>query len=144
MKNYLFLLSSALLLSAITPAAAQSARKYAAARPRAVANRAAASADQKTYYLVLLKAARAQAADLEAAATTRAAHMAYLQQLGREGKLALAGSCPGPGQELQTMYLLNVASLDEAQALSATDPCVKMGQHTAEVHPWVRQQGAKL
>ena len=137
MKKYALLLGAFLVLSLPARLAAQPGR----AAPRKAAP---APVVAPTYYLVLLKTGRKAPPDAEAAATTRAAHMAYLQQLRRQGKLALAGSCPGPAQALQTMYLLRVATLGEAQGLTAADPSVKMGRLLAEVYPWVGQPGTRL
>ena len=140
MMNYALLLSAALLLS---PASGLHAQHRRPAPPKAQ-HRPAPPAASPTYYLVLLKAARPAEADAEAVATTRAAHMAYLQQLKREGKLALAGTCPGPAQAVQTMYLLKVPTLTDARALTEADPGVKMGRLVAEVYPWVGQAGTRF
>jgi uncharacterized protein YciI len=136
-KTSLLLLT---LLTLGTTAPAQSPRPAKGASVRKALPPPAA----RTYYLVLLKAVQAGAADPEATATVRAAHMAYLQQLRREGKLALAGSCPGADQNLQAMYLLSVPDLDAARSLTAADPGVKLGGFTAEVYPWVGQGRPQL
>ncbi|GAA3917855.1 YciI family protein [Hymenobacter algoricola] len=145
MKKYRFLVLAGLLAGFATSAMAQHQPAPGAAAPvRRQARPARPQVTPPTYYMVLLRAAKVSESDIEALATVRAAHMAYLQQLRQEGKLALAGSCPGADQSLQSMYLLKVADLPAAQALSAADPCVQLGRLTAEVYPWVGQGSAKL
>ena|GEM_PF-6773496 len=140
MKKLPLLLLTALLASPLTVVFAQKPKSAAST----IRSAKTAPTAAQTYYLVLLKAAKASGTDPELAATVRAAHMAYLQQLQKDGKLALAGSCPGPDQNLQLMYLLSVPNLEEAQVLTAADPSVKLGQLAAEVYPWVGQGRSKL
>ncbi|WP_165370494.1 YciI family protein [Hymenobacter persicinus] len=143
-KVHLFLMLSGLVLSSAPGALAQRKASAAATAGRQQARQVRDLAAQTTYYMVLLKAPKDPETNIEAAASVRAAHMAFLQQLRQEGKLALAGSCPGADQNLHSMYLLKVTDLAAAQVLTATDPSVKLGRLTAEVYPWVGQTSGKL
>ncbi|TGE22419.1 hypothetical protein E5K00_19455 [Hymenobacter aquaticus] len=94
----------------------------------------------KTYYLVLLKNGSARGQDLETVATIRAGHAAHLQQLTRQGRLTLAGRCPGANSTLGGMYILSAKDLDEARRLTQADPAVQAGSLTMEIYPWVNQE----
>lgn len=61
--------------------------------------------------------------------------MANMQRLGAEGKLLLAGPF-GDDTDLRGIFVFKVASMEEAQALIATDPAVQAGRLRVELHPW--------
>ncbi|MCB2378300.1 YciI family protein [Hymenobacter sp. BT635] len=131
MKKHGFLLLTLVLGLGSLPVAAQS-------EGRAAKRQAAA----KTYYLVLLKNGTAKVRDMETVSTIRAGHAAHLQQLTRQGRLTLAGRCPGPKEKsaLGGMYILQAQSLEEARRLTETDPAVQAGSLTMEIYPWVHQE----
>ncbi|PJJ48075.1 YciI family protein [Hymenobacter chitinivorans] len=113
------------------------------ARPGAAQSRKASSpaaTPAKTYYLVLLKNVAQRQADVERLSTIRAGHAAHLQQLTREGRLTLAGRCPGPDSALGGMYILSASSMEEARRLTQADPAVQAGSLTMEIYPWEKQE----
>ena len=63
------------------------------------------------------------------------AHMANIRALWRAGKLVIAGPMGDDG-DLRGIFVFDVATLDEAKALAASDPAVKAGRLVAEIHPW--------
>jgi uncharacterized protein YciI len=63
------------------------------------------------------------------------AHLANIQRLAKEGKLILAGPFMDD-QKITGIFIFNVESIDEARALTATDPAVKAGTLEMELHPW--------
>lgn len=65
----------------------------------------------------------------------QAGHMANIQRLAGEGKLLLAGPMADDG-DLRGIFVFKAASLEEAQALVATDPAVQAGRLRVELHPW--------
>ena len=68
-------------------------------------------------------------------AAIQEAHMANINRLAAEGKLVLAGPFADDG-DLRGLFLYNVKTLDEAQALATSDPAVKAGRLRIELHPW--------
>ena len=62
-------------------------------------------------------------------------HMANMRRLAAEGKLLLAGPFGDDG-DLKGIFVFKVATLEEAQALVASDPAVQAGRLRVELHPW--------
>ena len=63
------------------------------------------------------------------------AHIANIVRLADMKKLVVAGPFGGDG-DLRGIFVFRVASLKEAQDLSATDPMIKIDRLRIELHPW--------
>lgn len=64
--------------------------------------------------------------------------MAHLENIGKmadEGKLVLAGPFLGDG-DLRGIYIFNVETIEEAKALTETDPAIQAGSLIMELIPW--------
>ncbi|MDX5438471.1 MAG: YciI family protein, partial [Pontibacter sp.] len=46
--------------------------------------------------------------------------------------------------ELRGIFIFDVATLEEAKALTEADPAVKAGKLIMELHPWMSQRGTTL
>ena len=90
----------------------------------------------KKYVLAFLKSGPNRPTDSTARAKLQAAHMANIQRMADEGKLLVAGPFLDNGQ-LRGIYIFNVETLEEAKALTETDPAVKAGSLIMELHPWM-------
>jgi uncharacterized protein YciI len=55
--------------------------------------------------------------------------------MAEEGKLVLAGPFLDDG-ELRGIYVFNVETVEEARALTATDPAIQAGSLVMELKPW--------
>ena len=63
------------------------------------------------------------------------AHMDNIGKMAEAGKLVLAGPFMDDG-ELRGIYIFNVPTLEEAKALTETDPAIQAGSLVLELHPW--------
>lgn len=70
----------------------------------------------------------------------QAAHIANIQRLAALKKLVVAGPFGDDGK-LRGIFVFRVGSLEEAQALTDTDPAVKAGRLSVDIHPWLVPEG---
>ena len=89
----------------------------------------------KTYVMAFLKAGPNRNRSREEAQKLQAAHRANINRLAAEGKLVLAGPFADDGA-LRGIYIFDVATIAEAEALTKTDPAIQAGQLEMELHPW--------
>jgi uncharacterized protein YciI len=67
-------------------------------------------------------------------------HMANINRLAEAGKLVLAGPF-FDGGERRGVFIFKVDTLEEAQALTESDPAVKAGRLKIELHRWAVPKG---
>ena len=67
-------------------------------------------------------------------------HMANINRLAEMKKLIAAGPFGDDGR-LRGIFVFRVASLEEAKALTATDPAVQAGRLAMDIHPWMVPEG---
>jgi uncharacterized protein YciI len=67
-------------------------------------------------------------------------HMANINRLAEMKKLIAAGPFGDDGR-LRGIFVFRVATLDEAKALTATDPAVQAGRLAMEFHTWMVPEG---
>ncbi len=89
----------------------------------------------RTYVMAFLKAGPNRNQDSATAARLQQAHLANIHRMAREGKLVIAGPFLDD-TSLKGIYIFNVGSVGEAQALTETDPAIKAGRLTMELHLW--------
>jgi uncharacterized protein YciI len=68
------------------------------------------------------------------------AHLDYLKALLDEDKAIIAGPVDG-SEELRGVVVLDVGSVEAAEAVMADNPWVRAGRLEAEVHPWWTAKG---
>jgi uncharacterized protein YciI len=66
--------------------------------------------------------------------------MANIIRLAGLKKLVVAGPF-GDNGPLRGIFVFKVASLDEARALTETDPAVQAGRLALDIHPWLVPEG---
>jgi uncharacterized protein YciI len=88
----------------------------------------------RTYVLVILKTGPHRVPDGTARSEVFKGHFANIARLAKEGKLVVAGPFADKG-DWRGMFIFAVETIDEAQALVATDPVIKSGEMVAEFHP---------
>jgi uncharacterized protein YciI len=89
----------------------------------------------KQYVMVFLKKGAAAITDTAKVKTLLMGHMKNMGQLAADGKLVLAGPMMDD-TGLEGIFVFNVKTVAEAEALSQTDPAVKAGLFAVECHPW--------
>ena len=67
-------------------------------------------------------------------------HMANINRLAEMKKLVAAGPFGDDGR-LRGIFVFRVASLDEAKALTASDPAVQAGRLAMDIHQWMVPDG---
>ncbi|MCB0560761.1 MAG: hypothetical protein H6573_09885 [Lewinellaceae bacterium] len=89
----------------------------------------------KQYVMAFLKAGPTRSQDSLEAAQLQRAHLDNIRRLAEEGKLVLAGPFMDGG-EVRGIYVFDVRTVEEAQALTASDPSIQAGRLVMELHPW--------
>jgi uncharacterized protein YciI len=89
----------------------------------------------RIYVMAFLKAGPNRDRPREEAAQLQRAHRANINRLANEGKLVLAGPFENDGP-LRGIYIFDVSTVAEAEALTRTDPAIQAGQLVMELHPW--------
>ncbi len=89
----------------------------------------------KSYVIAYLK--RGPNRDLDSAESMdlQMAHLRNIDKMADEGKLVLAGPFLNDG-EVRGLYIFNVATTEEAEELTNTDPAIKSGSLEMELVPW--------
>ncbi len=94
-----------------------------------------------TAYLALLtRGAKWTPEKTPATEELQKAHMANIIRLAGMKKLVVAGPFGDNGQ-LRGIFVFKVSSLDEARALTETDPAVQAGRLALDIHPWLVPEG---
>lgn len=89
----------------------------------------------RKYVLAFLKAGPKRDQPPEEAQQIMKGHLANIGRLAKAGKLVLAGPFMDDGT-VRGIYVFAVESIDEAAALTATDPAIQAGRLEMELHPW--------
>ena len=96
---------------------------------------------KRTVYLGLLKRGVNWTAEKTAATEElQTAHLANIKRLLHSKKLLLAGPFADNGV-LRGLFVFKVASVDEAKEVAETDPAIRAGRLTIELHPWLIPEG---
>lgn len=133
--------AKAILLLALSATAAvgqaQTAAPAAPAYDAALAKRLGADAQgMRRYVLVILKTGPTPMAQGKARDEMFAGHFANIARLAKAGKLALAGPFAENADGWRGLFVMAVETVDEARALTQTDPVIRNGEMIAEYHPW--------
>lgn len=89
----------------------------------------------RQYVMAFLKKGPNRDRSPEEAAALQQAHMENIGRMAEAGQLVVAGPFLDDG-ELRGIYIFNVATVEEARALTETDPAVQAGSLVMELHPW--------
>lgn len=89
----------------------------------------------RKYVLAFLKKGPKRDQDSTTVAQLQKAHLENIIRMAENGKLVLAGPFLDDG-EVRGIYIFNVPTIEEAQALTASDPAIQAGRLAMELHPW--------
>ena len=89
----------------------------------------------KKYVMAFLKRGPNRDQDSATSADLQKAHLENINRLAQEGKLLLAGPFLDDG-EIRGIFIFDVESVEEARALTETDPAIQSGRLVMELHPW--------
>ncbi len=141
----LLLCAAGAALSFGSAVASESASAPAAAYDAELARRVGADEHgMRSYVLVILKTGPTRVPDGEKRDAMFAGHFANIERLANEGKLALAGPFAKNEEGWRGLFLFAVPTVEEARALTATDPVIINGEMVAEFHPWFGSAAAML
>ncbi len=93
------------------------------------------SLGMKHYVMAFLKAGPKRDQDEATTEQLQAAHLNNIKRLADEGKLVIAGPFLDGG-DLKGIYIFNVETIEEAKALTESDPAIQAGRLVMELHPW--------
>jgi uncharacterized protein YciI len=89
----------------------------------------------KQYVLAFLKSGPTRDQTEEEAERLQRAHLDNITRMAEEGTLVLAGPFLDDG-ELRGIYLFDVRTVEEARALTETDPAIQAGRLVMDLRPW--------
>ncbi len=89
----------------------------------------------KQYVMAFLKSGPNRNQTPEEAERLQKAHLENIGRMANEGKLVVAGPFMDDG-EIRGIYIFNVKTVEEAKALTETDPAIQAGRLVMELHPW--------
>ncbi len=89
----------------------------------------------KEYVMAFLMKGPNRSRDSTQRAEIQTAHLNNIMRLSNEGKLVMAGPFLD-NKEVRGIFIFNVKNLEEAKALTESDPAVKAGILKMELHPW--------
>lgn len=89
----------------------------------------------KQYVIAFLTRGPNRESDSVKAMELQRAHMANIGKMAASGKLVLAGPFLDD-TDLRGLYFFNVETIEEARALTETDPAIQSGHLAMELRPW--------
>ncbi|MCW5909118.1 MAG: hypothetical protein KIS94_14730 [Chitinophagales bacterium] len=94
----------------------------------------------KAYYFVLLKKGPNRTQDSATAAKIQKEHLDNINRLASIGKLNVAGPFLDDG-DMRGIFIFDSGNEQEVIALVESDPAIKAGRLSYEIHPWMTQKG---
>ncbi len=132
MKSIAFLVSLMWLLSCQANVSDNSATEYDAQLASALG---ADDYGMKSYVMAFLYRGENQSLDSAARMELQLKHLENINRMAEQNKLVLAGPFLDGG-ELRGIYIFDVSTIEEAEALTNTDPSTQQGLLRMELKPW--------
>jgi len=90
----------------------------------------------KNYIFVILKTGKNQTLSKLKRDSLFTGHLKNIQRLAHIGKLVVAGPFTGNNKTYRGIFILNAATIDEANELLQSDPAIKEMLLEAELYKW--------
>ena len=143
MKSACLRLLSAVLVLGLAAIAVRAADPASRAKPSAPSQAAVPREFDNFFVVLLVRPEDAPQLPKEELDRVMSAHLANIQRLAAENKIAYAGPFEDfSGRNVRGMFILRTASLEEAKAWVETDPAVKAGRLKPEYLKWFVGKGA--
>lgn len=94
----------------------------------------------KKYVMAFLRRGPNKSLDSAKASEIMTAHLKNINRMAEEGKLVVAGPFFGSG-DLRGIYIFDAQSIEEAEALTNTDPAIQAGTLEMELMEWYGSAG---
>jgi uncharacterized protein YciI len=104
--------------------------------PQLAAQLGADDYGMKNYVLVILKTGKVKIENKDTLNSLFKGHMTNIQRLVKEGLLFVAGPFGQNELTYRGLFILNVKTKEEAEALCDTDPAIKAGVFDVDLVPW--------
>lgn len=88
-----------------------------------------------SYVMAFLRSGPNRDVDSATAAELQRAHLDNIIRMADDGDLLVAGPF-GDAGDLRGIYIFDVETVEEARALTETDPAIRAGLFEMELHPW--------
>ncbi|MBC8197393.1 MAG: hypothetical protein H8E60_05865 [Candidatus Marinimicrobia bacterium] len=89
----------------------------------------------KKYTIAFLKKGPNRNLSEEDATRLQRTHLDNIHKMVENGTLILAGPFLDDG-EIRGIYIFNIDSVEKAQKIAESDPAIKAGSLSLEIHPW--------
>jgi len=89
----------------------------------------------RKYVVAFLKRGANLDLDSAKAAELQMAHLKNIMEMARQEKLVVAGPFFG-SDDLRGIYIFNVSTIEEAEALTNTDPAIQAGRLAMDLKEW--------
>lgn len=99
--------------------------------------------EMKQYFFVMLMKGANRGQDSVTAMKLQEGHMANINRMAKEGKLAIAGPF-GDNGNWRGIFIFDMANIEDVKKEVEQDPAVQAGRLAYEIHPWWSARGAKL
>ena len=135
MKHFFLIVGTTLLLAACGETPEVPETMNAKFDPKLAEKLGADDYGMKNYVMAFLKVGPTRDQDSTTAAQIQRAHLNNINRLVAEKKMIVAGPFLDD-TDIRGIFIFNVATIEEAEALTLTDPAVKSGRLIMELHPW--------
>lgn len=98
----------------------------------------------RMYVMAFLKEGPNRDIDSTARANLQRQHMDNITKMAEAGKLSVAGPFEADGNPVRGIYIFNVETIEEARALTETDPAIKAGSLVMELRQWYGSAALQL